>query len=329
MPSIFDVVGQALRHTREQLLPFRWSQWWRIALLGLAAGEFGGFSGGNGTGRPSSGSGGGGGSLPPEFFLWIAIGFAVAAVIWIVVVYVNSVARFMLIEAIVQRQVDGLRAGWRRWRVTGRRFFRWQVLFLLAAIAAFVAVVGVPCLYAYRQGWFAAAEEHVASLILGGIAIVLAMIVLGIIAGTIYVLTKDFAAPIMSLEGSDTAGAWRQLRAIVRADKGSFAAYVLLKIVLTIAVTAVMIFLLLLLLSPLIVLGVGVAIAAMREGWSPGAIGTLVAVAVAGVAAAIALVGFLSVPLAIFFPAYGLYFLAPRYPPLAESLASRALHVRQ
>jgi hypothetical protein len=120
---------------------------------------------------------------------------------------------------------------------------------------------------------------------------------------------------------------WRRLWALMVAEKGGFAAYAGMKIVLTIAtaiVTAIVgIVVVLLLLLPVGGIGVIVVFAGHAAGlaWNSVTIAIAIAVGALVLLAVIFLLAMISVPLIVFFPSYSVHFLAGRYPPMRLALS--------
>jgi hypothetical protein len=137
--SAVDVIGPAFEHTQTQLLkPFRFGQWARLAVLGLATGEISSGGGCNGfrglSNLPSriphtpqnfrdpgdvlSGLG-----LDPavlaSIILVALVGLLVLGLVW---VYVASISRFVLFESVLRKHCE-LSAGWNRWQRQGLLFF--------------------------------------------------------------------------------------------------------------------------------------------------------------------------------------------------------------
>ena len=116
--SAVDIISPAFQHTKKQLFqPFRFGQWLRLALLGLATGELG--SGGSCNFNAPSGShrqtpsdqflpsfsnlpGLGHFSLP-ELVALISLAVLLAFVLIVLFVYLNSVCRFILFESILNK----------------------------------------------------------------------------------------------------------------------------------------------------------------------------------------------------------------------------------
>ncbi len=343
--SAIDAISVAMEHTKQQLFrPFRWGQWWRLALLGLMTGELssGGGCGGGGNfptsfpTNPPPQQGGGRDqflSASPHFdpqmaahiALWIGIALLVFCVIVLVWMYVGSVYRFILIESIITKNVS-LRAGWRKWHATGRRYFLWRLVYQLAVGFFLVILVGIPVGIAALLGWLKDAHAHMAPLILGGILLFFLVLLFSLVTAVGALLGKDFMAPIMALENLDFADSWSRLFAMMKNEKGSYAGYVGMKIVLAIA--AGILFGILITIAVLVVLlpvgGLGVLAVVMGKTagltWNPFTVTLAVLVGMFVFALIMFLSSMLSVPVTVYFPAYSIYFFAARYPKLSAWL---------
>jgi len=163
-------------------------------------------------------------------------------------------------------------------------------------------------------------------LLLAFLPVAALFLMFSLVLHLIAVLTKDFVVPIMALDGVGVLEGWRRFLAILTQSIGSFAGYIGMKIVLAIvasvifgiAAAIVAIFVMI----PIGILGVIVVIAAKGGGMSWNA-STITAVIVAGAIVLCVLVyavALACVPIAVFFPAYGMYFLAERYPVLHARL---------
>jgi hypothetical protein len=332
-----DAIQPALRHAKEQLLqPFRFGQWVRLAFVGLLAGEAGSFGGCNFSYPANSDHQGSqkfvGGTLPaqltdhPALFAGLIVALVVIGIVLLVLfTYINSVMRFILFDSIVARECH-IRRGWARRKEPGFRFFVWRLLFMLATLAALLIVIGIPVGCAAAFGWFTHASDHVLGLVLGGIVLFLVFAALLIFAAVVGVMTKDFVVPQMALENIGVMEGWRRLWPWIKNEKGGYAGYIGMKIVLAIAATiAQMIVTLIALLVLLLVIG-GVGVAAVLGGkaagwtWNPYTITLAVVLGCVAVAILLFVAALISVPLIVFFPAYSIYFFAPRYPALASLL---------
>jgi hypothetical protein len=334
--SAAESISPAFERAKQMLFrPFRFGLWARLALVGFLAGEMssGGcnfsspFPGQTGGSSPSLGTG-----LPPLIANHIAMiavlaGIAVVLAIGLSVIflYVFSVMRFILFDSVVTGECH-VRKNWVQRRPQGRRLFRWQVLFMLITWAAILVVVGVPLGIAWAAGWFHNPGTHVIPLVVSGVVLFFVFLALVLVSAIVQVLTKDFVVPQMALEEVSTMEAWRRLWPLLKADKGGYAGYLGMKIVLTMAAGIIFgIITLIAMIVALIPVG-GVGVVAVLAGKAAGLTWNFYTIALIVIAACIALVAMLflaaliSVPTIVFFPAYSIYFFAARYEPLAALL---------
>ena len=335
--SAIDTISVALEHTKQQLFrPFRWGQWLRLAVLGFMTGELSSGGGCSGPGNfnfptntnPHPRSSEEFLSFPHmdprmagHILLFAGLALLVLAVVILAWMYVGSVYRFILIESIITKRVS-LREGWHKWQAAGRRFFLWRLVYQFAAGIFFAIVIGIPVAIAAALGWLSNAQGHMGALILGAVPFVFLLIALAIAAAAVWLLAKDFMAPIMALEDLDFADSWSRLLAMMKNEKGAYAGYVGMKIVLAIAagiLFGVVIFLVILIVAvPFGIVGVMAVVAGKAAGltWTAGTI-TLAIVAGTFLFGLLMFVSsLLSVPVTVYFPAYSIYFFASRYPKL-------------
>ena len=337
--SAVDAISPALKHARAQLFPFRWGQWARLALLGLATGEMSSSGGCNAPSnfripvRPEGSSRHLAGSSLPHFdphalgaiIFWIALLALAAAVLVLLMIFVSSVCRFILFESVLERHC-ALRRGWHRWQPQGRSYFGFQLLLLLAMIAGLALLAGGAAAVGFGTGWLRHPSEHVLPLVLGGILLVLLFAAFMISMAVIAVLTKDFVVPQMALEDVGVAEGWRRLRIMMRREEVRYAGYVGMKILLALAAAVIfgiaIVLVFLVLLIPGIIVGIVVALAVKSMGlvWSAATIALAVTLGLVAVLLLVFLAAFISAPVTVFFPAYSMHFFAGRYSPLAARL---------
>ncbi|MGH9812807.1 MAG: DUF7544 domain-containing protein [Candidatus Acidiferrales bacterium] len=337
--SAVDAVSPAIDHTRRHLFaPFRFAKWARLAVITCLSGEIVGGGGGGGTGFQFPAPPRGGGSEEfhflqsspaerwlAEFLPWILLGLAGAFALALLFIYINSVFRFLLFDAVLNDRWR-LREGWGRWASRGASFFLWQIGYLLTFLAVLAALVGLPILLALQAGWFKQADQHVGAMVLGVLAVVLLGFVAVIGGLVIAVLAKDFVVPVMALEDVGVIEGWRRALPLMSGAKLSYAGYIGMKIVLAIAAGILFGILgtiaVLLIVFPLAILGGVLAAAGAFSGlaWTPATIAAAGVLGLAALALLIYVVAFISVPSAVFFQAYTLHFYAGRYPPLAAAL---------
>lgn len=329
----------AFERTKRQLFqPFRFSHWWRLALTALLAGEMG--SGGN---WGNSGNWHAPTHKGKDFFLLAAPSWAdfhdflpviVAGVVsllllMVIFIYIASVFRFILFDSVLRERVH-IREGWRRWQEPGGRFFLWQVGFSAVTITLGGLLIGLPLLYAWRSGLFQNAGEHWGALLLGGVLMVFLAVAWFLSAALVGVFTKDFVVPLMALEDLSAMDAWRRLLPMLKAEKGSFAGYIGMKIVLAIGAGILFgilsLFVLVVALIPLVVLGIVVAalVAALGLTWNPLTIVLAVLLGAVLLFGLVWLMTLVSVPSVVFFQFYTLHFFGSRYARLGAILAPPA-----
>jgi hypothetical protein len=344
--SAVDCVQPALKHARAQLFThFRWGQWSRLALVGILAAELhvggcgfpnlrGGWPHvphGRGDIMQSSMPHGLGPLNPAHISEHLAqfLGLMVAAifaffVLGFLFLYISSVFRFILFDSVLRRECS-IGAGWGKWRRAGGRFFLWQIVFQIAVSLCLLVLVGVPLALALAAGWTRDLRAHAAPLIFGGI-LVLGLVLLFVLASVaVQVLAKDFLVPIMALEDLDFADGWHRLLAIMRPEKGSYAVYLLLKLVLSVAagILFTMIAVVPVLVVVVSVVAAGLAGHAAGIGWSLMTISLAIISATVLLFLLLYLIALVCVPATVFVPAYAMYFLASRYPNLDAILNPR------
>jgi hypothetical protein len=320
--NAIDVIAPAWQHMKDLLFPIRWSIWWRVAVIGFLTGEMH--------------SGGGSNFSVPQFpqqhqhklladvapYMVALIALAVVAglVLVVVLMYVGSVFRFILFESVLTRRI-AIGEGWRKWQRQGMRFFAFNLFLMLGAMAV-IAVFAIPIILAIvRNKGHMPAGAHLALLIAGGIFAVMFFVLLILALTLVYTLVKDFVVPQMALEDLSLGDAWRRLWAQMMTEKGSYAGYVGMKIVLSLGAAlafGIAFFVIIIVLAiPAVI--VGVVVAKVAHG-APLIIALAIALAIPLIVVLIGFFALLSSPVTIFFPAYSMHFYADRYPPLAALL---------
>ena len=268
---------------------------------------------------------------PVLFAALIALLIVLGLIFWILFLYVSSVMRFILFDSVVAKQCE-IRRSWARRHGAGLRYFVWQILFVLAMGVGLTVLVGIPAALALAAGWLQAPKQHMVPLILGGMLlffVVMGFIVLSLV---VHVLTKDFVVSEMALENISALEGWRRLLPMLQAEKGSYAGYIGMKIVMalgaSIVVGIVTFIVLLLFLIPVGGFGVVAVIVGKTAGltWNLYTITLAIVVGCIVLAVILYVVSLISVPAIVFFPAYSIYFFASRYPAL-EALLRPSLPV--
>jgi hypothetical protein len=160
--------------------------------------------------------------------------------------------------------------------------------------------------------------------------LLLVLLALVTVLAVVHVMTKDFVVPQMALENISALEGWRRLWLWLKAEKGGYAGYIGMKIVLAIGVGIVLgilsLMVLLMLLVPIGSVGIGAVLLGKVAGWTWNARTIALAVALGCMALGVFVfaISMISVPAMVFFPAYSMYFFAPRYAPLAAVLWPQA-----
>jgi hypothetical protein len=329
--SAVDAINPAFQHAKKQLMqPFRIGQWSRLAFVGFLAGEL---SSGGGCNVPNfqipqtpSGSHKMWAATPPWMpanpvlaAALIAAVIIVAITLWLAFAYLNSMMRFVLFDSVINKECR-IREYWSRRMRPGFRYFLWQLGFGLCLLMAMTILLGIPAAIALAAGWLNNPSQHLAPLILGGIFLFFVFLALFLCAMLIVVFTKDFIVPQMALEDISAMEGWRRFWGMLKAEQGGYAGYVGMKIVLAIGASIILgiVTFIVILVVAIPAGGVGVVIAILASKtahltWNAYTI-TLVVIAASMLLTIILfLVGFISVPASVFFPAYSIHFLASRY----------------
>ena len=332
--SAIDSIPLAFQHTRRQLFgSFRFWQWTKLALVGFLAGELGGgFS--FPTSFPQSPATTGGhpnfphGNVPAivaAFVGLIAVLVIAAFVVGILFLYISSVMRFILFDSVLTKECR-IREGWRRNVGSGWRYFLFHILYSLSTFFVLIVVAGLAAGLAFAMGWLKNPGDHILPLVLGGIFVFLLLFVFFLAAFAVLVLTKDFVVPQMALENIGVMEGWRRLWAMMMADKRAYAGYLGMKILLAIGASFVVgiasFILIMLIIVPSVLVGVVAVITGKSAGltWDAYTITLAVVLGCILLAVLMYLTALISVPVIVFFPAYAMYFFAPRYRPLSLAL---------
>lgn len=325
--SASEAIGPALQRTRDFLArPFRWRTFFKLAAVAFFA-EMGGNFNSNFS-NLSNRSGNGTHGVPPAFLAFL-IAFAViiglvSLVIGLILLYVGSRLQLVLVELVATRQ-SWVAPVWRRVSSTTWRWIGLKLLFFLCILLVTLPLTIPVILYfvhhAHDSGSFFSGL-HIAQMILfiaGAILVLLAI-------SAIYLLVRDLALPFLALEDRSISDALGRLRAIVEAEPGQVALYVLLRILLGfvfgfVAELAVFLILLISLIPPAIV-GLVLWLALHKAG--PAGYVALIGLAVLGgliffcwaIFVGVCFVG----SVLTFGQAYALYFLGGRYPLLGDLL---------
>jgi hypothetical protein len=251
----------------------------------------------------------------------IAVLVVSGLVLGIFLLYVSSVMRFVLFDSVIAKECH-IGSAWVRRQQAGIKYFWWKLLYMLAMIMGMVVLVGIPVGFGFAVGWLRDPSHHILPLVLGGTVLFFVLLLFILATTVIYVLTKDFVVPQIAFENINAIEGWRRLWAMMKAEKGGYAGYVGMKIVMAIG-AAIVIGIASVILLVVIGIPVGaLGLAAVVTGKTAGLTWNVQTITLAVVAGCVVLAFFfyvialISVPAIVFFPAYSIYFFAGRYPAL-------------
>ncbi|HEX4487516.1 MAG TPA: hypothetical protein VH088_14690 [Terriglobales bacterium] len=332
--SAVDAISPAFHHTKQQLFqPFRFWQWARLALVGLMAGEVSSGGGCNSFQVPQMHGGGQRFATdsvlpaadPMLYAGMVALLVVLGVIFWLLLMYTMSVMRFVLFDSVVAKECH-IRASWNQRQRPGLRYFGWTLLMFLCMTAGLTILIGIPAGIAFSLGWLKNPSQHMAPLILGGLVLFFLFAAFIIIFLVVMVMTKDFVVPQMALEDIGVIEGWRRLWVGIKTDKGGYAAYIGMKLLMAIGAGMVLgivaFIVILLILIPLGALGVIAIITGKTAGftWNAYTITTAVLAGAVCLAIIFYVLALISVPAIVFFPAYAIHFFASRYRPLDAAL---------
>jgi hypothetical protein len=244
---------------------------------------------------------------------------ALAVVLGVTLVYLRALFRFVLVDSIMRREVL-LHRALRELRPVANWYFRW----LLGALVLMGAILATGALLVATHLRTSNRESLTASLLL--VLLLLGEAVVGLLAALAIILTDDLVVPIIYAERLRVLPAWRRLLEKLRGEAGAFTLYLLLRFVLSVGVgIAVLFFLfpsLVAVFSGAIIVAVVVVMALQLGGltwaWTPLTVVVAAAALLLLMTLLLMLMGVAGMPGQVFLQTFGLRFIAPRVPALAE-----------
>jgi hypothetical protein len=334
--SAVDCFSPSFERAKRQLfVPFRLGRWLRLAFVCLVIGDFaggGGYTGG-GISIPNIPSQPDRGSIPqtalgfldwsdlqpflPLLILCAVLVFALI-IVWL---YTASVYRFILFDSVLYDRCQ-LKGAWTRWEPAGRSYFFWLVSLFFASTVVSLLVGGGAALVGWRVGIFQRPSDHLALLILGGLALLCIMFVFFVVTALAALFAKDFCVPLMAIEKLKVLAAWRRLLPMLAAEKMAYAGFVLMKIVLDIGSAIIFgIITLVALIAvgiPLAAVGAALFFAAKAAGlaWNFSTISVVTILGAIVLSGILYVLAVISTPPMVFFQSYVIYFFGSRYAAL-------------
>ena len=248
----FSGIDDATEKTKGFLWPFKWSIWWRIAVISLFTGGLGGlnfpYSSNNYTNSIDSSqlaAGFSGMSGLIEILLWLIL-----AIILVVIVFtfLSSVFQFVFVRCLSENKFM-LRKNFAENIGNGLRLFGFWIVLIAVTIIA-VAVFFVLLLSA--GGLF-----HAPKVLLIVPAIILFLLFL-LIIGIIGIFTTDFVVPVMLKDNCGIIEGWKKCWGILKSSPSQSLVYLVMRIIIAIALAII-----LMLFAIVVVLAIGLPLLAL------------------------------------------------------------------
>lgn len=242
--SVIDPVSPAIERVKLILFrPFDFGKWFAIGFCAwlaiLCQGGFHcNFPFGNRGGNPAA-------ACPAQnfftdnFVLIIILGsiiFVFGLAVMILCLWLSSRGHFMFLHCVAKNKAE-VKAPWHQYRQQGNSLFLFR---LSVAVIFFIcmALLGgtiVLCVLLFGKSNILATVIGIASLVL--VSLIMAVVIVSFLL--IFKFTRDFVIPIMYLRAGTCVEAWRQFLKILLAKKGAFALYLLFQIVISMAISAI------------------------------------------------------------------------------------------
>lgn len=330
MPAISaaDAISPAIQRTRSFLFrPFRLGTYFKLCLVallteGTTGGSFNSFPRGHASRHATSLS-----SLPAFHITPMEIGagiaaFALVTLIGLFIFYLITRLRFAWFHCLVHNTRE-IRPGWTFYRQPAARFFWFNVVVYVGFLMALAAVLmpfaaGFVGLFRNLQAGGRPSFGAVFALVLPLIPIFLLFVLAGVAAN---ILLRDLMLPHFALENSSAGDAWHSAWSRVRAEKGGFFVYALLRVLLPIA-GAIGLVMLLIIPAVIFILAIVAVEVGLHAAFGHAALGIFLQFAAGCAAFIVAMLVFIGAfgPIYTAVRYYALIFYGNRYQLLGERL---------
>ena len=328
--SAVDCIGPAFDAAQTMMFrPYRWAKWWRFALIGMATAVIGTANGCNLGGvadfKEAFSRDPKAAELlaklqayvsAPQLAFFITVMVVGITMLTVVHIYVNSVARFMMFDAMTSGALR-IRQGWTKWQGQGARLFGFQI-----AVSVFVTFVLSSMAYLFSAG--ARGGGTPGSVVAGFLALMGGMWLFSMVVVAVHVISVDFGVPVMAVEETGLVEALRRVWRMAAESPADYFLYLVMKVVLVIAVSlALLLVQIVVLVIPLMVMIVVMAmvVGTVIKSGSPVLIVATLSVMLTGFFSAVLfVVALFAAPTYVFFQAYTLEFFSDRYPRLKAVL---------
>jgi len=328
--SAADAVSPAIQRTRIFLFrPFRFGTYLKLCLVAvLTEGASGGNFNSSSFGKHHTSSRHGANlSYAPFAFTPLRIAEFVAMSLLVILLcfwlyYLITRLRFAFFHCLIHNTKE-IRPGWRLYREPAARFFWLNVVvgfcfLLLVALIALPFVAGFWGLFQNAGAGGHPSFAAIFALLLPLIPIFLLIILAGFLVD---VILRDLMLPHYALENATAGQAWTAAWARIRAEKGPFFVYALLRLLLPI-VAVIGLFIVLIIPAIIFIVVVAAVAVGIHAVFSGSLAGIFLGVLFGVVVFAVALLVWISVggPLSTAVRQYALLFYGGRYQALGDIL---------
>jgi len=165
------------------------------------------------------------------------IGLTLMIAIWLVFIWLSSRGRFMFLHCVARNKAE-VKIPWTEFRRHANSLLLFRIV--LGIIMFFVtALLCLPIVLLVIVMTKADIGQDLAA-VFGFIMLGLTVFVVSILFLLVHKFTTDFVVPIMFLQTISCTAAWRKFWALLSANKGRFALYILFQIVIAIAICAIL-----------------------------------------------------------------------------------------
>lgn len=325
--SAADAISPAIQRTRSFLFrPFRLETYLKLCLVALVTEGIGGnfhFSvpGGHSSNQqfnfyPA-------GTLTAGRITALVAFAVVATVLGCVLYYLITRLRFAYFHCLIHNTKE-IRPGWRLYRAQATRFFWLNLVVGLCYLLA-VALIALPFVAGFwklARDTPAGGHADMGSVLALALPLIPLIALVVLTAFSIDVTLRDLMLPHFALENATAGEAWSAAWSHIKAEKGSFFVYALLRLVLPIA-AMIGLFIVLIIPGFLFVSTVVMFEAGIHAAFSGAVVGIFLAVLTGLVAFGIALLVAIGVagPLSTAVREYALLFYGGRYQRLGDILS--------
>jgi len=253
--SAADAISPAVLRTKDFLFrPFRWGTFLKLGLVALITEGLGSnfrssTASSHEGGSPSSGQGPMIHSLSEISPLRIAEGVAAVLLMFVIVAaifYLVTRLRFAFFHCLVHNTKE-IKPGWQLYAVQASRFF-WLNIAVGVCFLLLVGLIAIP----FAAGFWRVFQDmqpggHPNIGLLIGLILPLLPIIFLLLATAVAldIILRDWMMPHIALEDASAGEAWSSVWARIKAEKGQFFVYALLRLILPI-IASIAIFMILL-----------------------------------------------------------------------------------